>query len=63
MTQQGVDVSSYDGSTNTAILLAIATTSTLGGVIIDNGTNSEKYNAIANTTHTPYPTITVDSNG
>jgi len=63
MTQQGVDVNSYDGSINTAILLAIATTSTLGGVIIDNGTNSEKYKLASNTSHTPYPTITVDSNG
>ena len=63
MTQQGVDVNSYDGSTNTAILLATATTSTIGGVIIDNGTNSEKYNAAGNTSHTPYPTITIDGNG
>jgi hypothetical protein len=63
MTQQGVDVSSYDGSINTTILLAAATTSTLGGVIIDNGTNSENYNKSTNTSHTPYPTITVDANG
>ena len=54
---------SYDGSAAITIKLSPATSSTIGGVIIDDGTNSEKYNQSGNTSHTPYPTITVDSNG
>lgn len=54
---------SYDGSAAITIKLSPATTASIGGVIIDNGTNSEKYNQASNTSQTPYPTITVDSNG
>lgn len=53
----------YDGSAAITIKVTPATSSAIGGVIIDNGTNSEKYNAAVNTAHTPYPTITVDANG
>lgn len=63
MTYQGTPVNSYDGSEAVIIGLSPATHATIGGVIIDNGTNSEKYNDAANTSLTPYPTITVDSNG
>ena len=63
MKNQGSEELSYDGSKTITIALNPATTSTIGGVVIDNGTNSEKYNAAGNTAHTPYPTITVDSNG
>jgi hypothetical protein len=63
MTNQGAAENSYDGSKTITIGLAAATTSTIGGVIIDNGQNSEAYNATTNTSHTPYPTITVDANG
>lgn len=61
--QQSANVSSYDGSITTTIRISPATTAIIGGVIIDNGTNSAKYNNIANTNNTPYPTITVDSSG
>ena len=54
---------SYNGSVAITIKLSPATSAGIGGVIIDNGTNSEKYNQASNTSHTPYPTITVDSNG
>ena len=63
MTNQGAAETSYDGSKTITIALAKATTSALGGVIIDNGTNSEAYNASTNTSNTPYPTVTVDNNG
>jgi hypothetical protein len=53
----------YDGSAAITIKVLPATSSTIGGVIIDNGTNSENYNKTSNTSHTPYPTITVDSDG
>lgn len=54
---------SYNGSVAITIKLSPATSAGIGGVIIDDGTNSEKYNQASNTSHTPYPTITVDSNG
>lgn len=63
MKNQGVEISSYDGSASVTIALLPATSVNIGGVIIDNGTNSEKYNQASNTTHTPYPTISVDGNG
>ena len=63
MTYQGTPVNSYDGSEAVIIGLSPATHATIGGVIVDNGTNSEKYNDAANTSLTPYPTITVDANG
>lgn len=63
MTNQSSPETSYDGSKTITIALAKATTSALGGVIIDNGTNSEAYSAASNTSNTPYPTITVDSDG
>lgn len=63
MTNQGVAATSYNGSTAITITLNPATTSTIGGVLIDNGRNSEKYNQPSNTELTPYPTISVDSNG
>lgn len=55
--------SQYDGSAAITIKLSPATSGAIGGVIIDNGTNSEKYNLASNTNHTLYPTITVDTNG
>lgn len=54
---------SYNGSVAITIKLSPATSAGIGGVIIDDGTNSEKYNQASNTSHTPYPTISVDSNG
>ena len=63
MTNQEATATSYNGSTAITISLNPATTSTIGGILIDNGTNSEKYNQPSNTGLTPYPTITVDSNG
>lgn len=63
MTNQGVATTSYNGSANITIALSPATDAVIGGVIIDNGTNSENYNKSTNTSHTPYPTITVDANG
>lgn len=63
MTNQGVAATSYNGSTAITITLNPATTATIGGVLIDNGRNSEKYNQSSNTELTPYPTISVDSNG
>lgn len=63
MTNQGVAATSYNGGTAITITLNPATISTIGGVLIDNGTNSEKYKQASNTALTPYPTITVDSNG
>jgi len=63
MKNQGSEELSYDGSKTITIALNPATTSIIGGVIIDNGTNSENYNKSTNTSHTPYPTITVDANG
>lgn len=63
MTNQGVTTTSYNGSAAITITLNPATTATIGGVLIDNGTNSEKYNQPGNIGLTPYPTISVDSNG
>ena len=63
MTNQEATATSYNGSAAITISLNPATTSTIGGVLIDNGTNSEKYNQPSNTELIPYPTITVDSNG
>lgn len=63
MTNQGVTATSYNGSAAITITLNPATTSTIGGVLIDNGRNSEKYHQSSNTGLTPYPTISVDSNG
>ena len=63
MTNQGVTETSYNGSAAITITLNPATTSTIGGVLIDNGTNSEKYHQPSNTGLTPYPTISVNSNG
>lgn len=63
MTNQGSAENSYDGSKTITIGLAAATTSTIGGVIIDAGDNSEAYRAASNTSHTPYPTITVNNDG
>ena len=63
MTNQGVVATSYNGSASITITLNPATTATIGGVLIDNGRNSEKYNQPSNTELTPYPTISVDSNG
>jgi len=63
MTSQGVAATSYNGGAAITITLNPATTATIGGVLIDDGTNSEKYNQSSNTGLTPYPTITVDSNG
>lgn len=63
MTNQGVTTTSYNGSAAITITLNPATTSTIGGILIDNGRNSEKYHQPSNTGLTPYPTISVDSNG
>jgi hypothetical protein len=61
MINQGSAENSYDGSKTITIGLANATTSTIGGVIVDDGTHSEAYNASTNTSNTPYPTISVSS--
>ena len=63
MTYQGVGTTQYDGSRTIVISLSPATTAVIGGVIIDAGDNSEAYNAASNTSHTAYPTITVNNDG
>lgn len=63
MLYQGTAETSYDGSKSITIALAAATAATIGGVIIDSGNNSEKYNQPANTSHTLYPTISVKNTG
>ena len=60
---QGVETSSYNGSAAVTIALLPATSSTIGGVIIDGGTNSEAYKASTNTSGTVYPTISANSTG
>lgn len=60
---QGVETSSYNGSAAVTIALLPATSSTIGGVIIDGGTNSEAYKASTNTSGTTYPTISANSTG
>ena len=60
---QGVETSSYNGSVAVTIALLPATSSTIGGVIIDGGTNSEAYKASTNTSGTAYPTISANSTG
>lgn len=60
---QGVETSSYNGSAAVTIALLPATSSTIGGVIIDGGTNSEAYKASTNTDNTAYPTISANSTG
>ena len=60
---QGVETSSYNGSVAVTIALLPATSSTIGGVIIDGGTNSEAYKASTNTNGTAYPTISANSTG
>lgn len=60
---QGVETNSYNGSAAVTIALLPATSSTIGGVIIDGGTNSEAYKASTNTNGTAYPTISANSTG
>ena len=60
---QGVETNSYNGSAAVTIALLPATSSTIGGVIIDGGTNSEAYKASTNTSGTAYPTISANSTG
>ena len=60
---QGIETSSYNGSAAVTIALLPATSSTIGGVIIDDGTNSEAYKASTNTSGTAYPTISANSTG
>ena len=60
---QGVETNSYNGSAAVTIALLPATSSTIGGVIIDSGTNSEAYKASTNTNGTAYPTISANSTG
>ena len=60
---QGVETTSYNGSAAVTISLLPATSSTIGGVIIDGGTNSEAYKASTNTSGTTYPTISANSTG
>ena len=60
---QGIETSSYNGSVAVTIALLPATSSTIGGVIIDGGTNSEAYKASTNTSSTAYPTISANSTG
>lgn len=60
---QGVETASYNGSAAITIALLPATSSTIGGVIIDGGTNSEAYKASTNTNGTAYPTISANSTG
>ena len=61
MSNQGTAETSYDGSKAILIALAPATTSVIGGVIIDDGTKSVLYNS--GTPNTKYPTVSVDTNG
>ena len=63
MLYQGTAETSYDGSKSITIAIAAATAATIGGVIIDSGNNSEKYNQPTNTSHTLYPTISVKNTG
>lgn len=63
MLYQGTAETSYDGSKSITIALTAATAASIGGVIIDSGNNSEKYNQPANTSHTLYPTISVKNTG
>ena len=51
----------YDGSENITISLLPATNTSIGGVIIDNGTNSAAYASHNNTGS--YPTISIVSSG
>lgn len=60
---QGIETTSYNGSAAVTIALLPATSSTIGGVIIDGGTNSEAYKASTNTSGTAYPTISANSTG
>lgn len=60
---QGIETTSYNGSATVTIALLPATSSTIGGVIIDGGTNSEAYKASTNTSGTAYPTISANSTG
>lgn len=60
---QGVETSNYNGSVAVTIALLPATSSTIGGVIIDGGTNSEAYKLPTNTDNTLYPTISANSTG
>ena len=60
---QGIETNSYDGSAAITISLFPATSSTIGGVIIDGGTNSEAYKAPTNTDNTLYPTISAKNTG
>ena len=60
---QGIETNSYDGSASITISLFPATSSTIGGVIIDSGTNSEAYKSPINTDNTLYPTISANSTG
>ena len=60
---QGIETSSYNGSAAVTIALLPATSSTIGGVIIDGGTNSEAYKASTNTNGTAYPTISANNTG
>ena len=60
---QGVETNSYNGSAAVTIALLPATSSTIGGVMIDGGTNSEAYKASTNTSGTAYPTISANSTG
>ena len=60
---QGIETTSYDGSAAITISLFPATSSTIGGVIIDGGTNSEAYKAPTNTDNTLYPTISAKNTG
>lgn len=60
---QGIETNSYDGSAAITISLFPATSSTIGGVIIDGGTNSEAYKASTNTSGTAYPTISANNTG
>ena len=60
---QGIETASYNGSAAVTIALLPATSSTIGGVIIDGGTNSEAYKASTNTNGTAYPTISANSTG
>lgn len=60
---QGIETSSYNGSASVTIALLPATSSTIGGVIIDGGTNSEAYKLPTNTDNILYPTISANSTG
>lgn len=59
----GTNIDSYDGSAAVTISVVLASTTDIGGILLDNGTNSVAYNAASNTNHDPKPTISINNGG